>query len=143
MTSATKDAIQQATVTAGLKVNVKQEADLSTFVAPLMQTIGYDIEGDPPVCKQRDVTLRSELEQVKNLVEVYLRRHFITRAEHSVKVRHLLLLSKMNIDLHEGMNTLVGQGGELYRKHTYTAPAPGTGRSGQRMAGRMQQARVG
>ena len=35
----------------------------------------------------------------------------------------------MNIGLHEGMKALVGQGGKLYRKHTYAAPAPRTGNS--------------
>ena len=51
-----------------------------------------------------------------------LRRHFNTLAEHSVKVRQLLL----NTGRHEGMKALAVQGGELYRKHTYAAPASGT-----------------
>ena len=45
-----------------------------------------------------------------------------------MKVRQLLL-SNINIGLHEGMKMLPVQGGELYRKHTYAAPAPGTGNS--------------
>ena len=61
--------------------------------------------------------MRSELEKVQKLVEVYLRRHFNTLAERSVKVRQLLL-SNMNVGLHEGVKALAGQGGELYRKHT-------------------------
>ena len=62
---------------------------------------------------------------MQKLAEVYLRRHFNPLAEHSVKVRQLLL-SNMNIGLHDGMKALALQAGELYRKHTYTAPAPGT-----------------
>ena len=84
------------------------------------------MEGAPPVSKKRVATLCSELEQVHKLVEVYLRRHFNTLAENSVKVRQLLL-SNMNIGLHEGMQALAVQGGELYRKHTYAAPAPEQG----------------
>ena len=91
MASATKDAVQQAAVTAGVKANNKQAADLATFVAPLMETVECGMEGAPPVCKQRVATLRSELEQVQEPVEVYLRRHFNTLADHSVKVRQLLL----------------------------------------------------
>ena len=71
--------------------------------------------------------MRSELKKVQKLVEVYLRRHFNTVAERSVKVRQLLL-SNMNIGLHEGVKALAVQGGELY-KHTNAAPAPGTGNS--------------
>ena len=55
-----------------------------------METQEYGMEGAPPVCKQRFPTLRSELEQVQKLVEVYLRRHFDTLAEHSVRVQQLL-----------------------------------------------------
>ena len=40
-----------------------------------------------------------------------------------------LLLSNTNIGLHEGMKAFAVQGGELYRKHTYAAPASGTGNS--------------
>ena len=78
--------------------------------------------------RQRVATLRSELEQVQRLVEVYMRRHSNTLAGHAVKVPQLLL-SKMNIGLHEDMKALAVQGGELYRKHTYAAPPPGTGNS--------------
>ena len=35
-----------------------------TFVAALMETLEYGMEGASPVCKQRIATLRSELEQV-------------------------------------------------------------------------------
>ena len=90
-----------------------------------MGTLEYGMECAPPVCKQKVVTLRSELEQVQKLVEVCLRRHFNTLPEHSMKVRQMLL-SNTNIGLHEGMNALAVQGGELYGKHTYAAPAPGT-----------------
>ena len=151
MASATKDAIQQDTVTAGVKANAEQAADLwlanegpkvfiarggvnvseeinrgllvivlntvahvsdavlkqlktmsefgvedfftpvaigetprampaeihcATFVASLMETLEYGMEGAPPVCKQRVAPLRSKLEQVQKLFEVYLRRHF-------------------------------------------------------------------
>ena len=99
-----------------------------TFVAALIETLEYGMEGAPAVCKQRVATLRSELEQVQKLMEVYLRPHFNTLAEHSVEVRQLLL-SNMTIGLHEGMKALAVQGGELYRKHTQAAPAPGTGSS--------------
>ena len=88
-----------------------------TFVAALMETLEYRMEDAPAVCKQRVATLRSELEQVQKLMEVYLRPHFNTLAEHSVEVRQLLL-SNMTIGLHEGMKALAVQGGELYRKHT-------------------------
>ena len=104
---------------------IPAEIHFATFVAALMETLENGMEGVPLVCKQRVATLRSELEQVQKLVEVYLRRHFNTLAEHSVKVRQLLL-SNMNIGLHEGMEALAVQGGELYRKHTYAATAPGT-----------------
>ena len=96
------------------------------FVVALIETIEYRMEGAFPVYKQRVAAPRSELGQVQKLVEVYLRRHFSTLAEHSVKVRQLLL-SNMNIGLYEGMKALAVQGGELYRKHTYAAPAPVTG----------------
>ena len=104
------------------------EIHFAAFVAALIETLEYGMEGAPPVCKQRVATLRSELEQVQKLVEVYLRRHFNTLADHSVKVRQLLP-SNMNIGLHEGMKALAVQGGKRYRKHTYAAPAPGTGNS--------------
>ena len=81
------------------------EIQFATFLAALMETLEYGMEGAPPVCKQRVATLRLELEQVQKLVEVYLRHHFSTLAEHSVKVRQLLL-SNMNIGLHEGMKAL-------------------------------------
>ena len=70
----------------------------------------------------------SESKKVQKLVEVYLRRYFSTLAEHSVKVRQLLLLN-IKIGLHEGMKALGVQGSELYRKHTYAAPALGAGNS--------------
>ena len=54
---------------------------------------------------------------------------FQTLAEHLAEVRQLLLLSSMNIGLHEGVKALAVQGGELYRKHTYAGPALGTGHS--------------
>ena len=38
-------------------------------------------------------------------------------------------MSNMNIGLHEGMKALALQGGRLYRKHIYVAPAPRTGNS--------------
>eukprot|EP00904_Undaria_pinnatifida_P006716 jgi/Undpi1/3174/HiC_scaffold_15.g06548.m1 len=98
------------------------------FVVALIETIEYRMEGAFPVYKQRVAAPHSELGQVQKLVEVYLRRHFSTLAEHSVKVRQLLL-SNMNIGLYEGMKALAVQGGELYRKHTYAAPAPVTGNS--------------
>ena len=79
---------------------------LTPFVAALIETLEYGMEGAPPVCKQRVATLHSELEQVQKLVEAYLRRHFNTLAEHSVKVRQLLL-SNMNIDACEDMRLLV------------------------------------
>ena len=92
MSPATKDAIQQTTVTVGVRANAKQAADLPTFVSPLMKALEYGMEGAPPVRKQGVDTLRSELEQVgAEMVEVYLRRHFNTPAEHSVKGRQLLL----------------------------------------------------
>ena len=75
------------------------EIHFATFVAALMETLEYGMEGAPPVYKQRVATLSSELEQVQKLAEVYLRRHFHTLVEHSVKVRQLLL-SNMNIGLH-------------------------------------------
>ena len=84
---------------------------LATFVAALMETLEYGVEGAPPVCKQRVATLRSELEQVQKLVDVYLRRYFHTLAGHSMKVRQLLL-SNMNICLHEGMKAVAVQGCE-------------------------------
>ena len=104
------------------------EMHFATFVAALMETLEYGMEGAPPVCKQRVATLRVELEQVQKVVEVYRRRHFNTLAEDSVEVRQLLL-SNLSIGLHEGMKALAVQGGELYRKYTYAAPAPGTGNS--------------
>ena len=91
MVSTTIDAVQQAAVTAGVKANAKQAAYLATFVAPLMETQEYGMEGALPACKQRVPTMRSELEQVQKLVEVYLRPHLNTLAEHSVRVRQLLL----------------------------------------------------
>ena len=109
MASGTKDAIQQATVTASVTANAKHAADLDTFVAALMEILEYGMEVAPPQCKHRVATLRSELEQVQKLVEVYLRRRFNTLAEHSVNVRRLLL-SNMNIGLHEGMEALCGAG---------------------------------
>ena len=109
MASVTKDAIQQATVTASVRANAKQADNLDTFVAALMEILEYGMEGAPPECKQRVVTLRSELEQVQKLVEVYLLRHFNTLTEYSVRVRQLLL-SNMNIGLHEGMDALCGAG---------------------------------
>ena len=54
----------------------------ATFVAALVETLKYGIEGAPPVCKQRVSTLRSELERVQTLVEVYLPHHLNTLAEH-------------------------------------------------------------
>ena len=104
------------------------EIHLATFLAALMETLEYGMEGAPPVCKQRVVTLRSELEQVKTLVEVNLRRYFNPMAEHSVNLRQLFL-SHMIICLHEGMKALAVQGAELYRRHIYAAPTPGTGNS--------------
>eukprot|EP00904_Undaria_pinnatifida_P006574 jgi/Undpi1/3046/HiC_scaffold_15.g06422.m1 len=89
---------------------IPAEIHFATFVAALMETLENGMEGVPLVYKQRVATLRSELEQVQKLVEVYLRRHFNTLAEHSVKVRQLLL-SNMNIGLHEGMEALAVQGG--------------------------------
>ena len=86
MSTATKDAIQQATVVAGVKANAKQAGDLATFGAALIESLEYGMESAPLVCKQRVATLRSELEQVKKLVGVYLRRHFNTLAGHSVNV---------------------------------------------------------
>ena len=123
------------------------------------------MESAPPVRKQRVAKLRPVMEQVQKLVEVYLRRHFNTLAEHWVKVRQLLQ-SNMNIGLHEGMKALAVHGGELNRKHTYAAPASGSGNSmvtpilkqlrawrrratslaswsAQRIGGRMWQARAG
>ena len=88
------------------------EIHFATLVAALMETLEYEMEGAPSVCKQRVVTLRSELEQVQKLVEVCLRRHVNTLAEHSVKVRQLLR-SNINISLHEGLKALAVQGGEL------------------------------
>ena len=104
------------------------DSHFATFVAALIETLEYGMEGAPPVCEQRVATLRSELEQVQKLVKVYLRRHFDTLAEHSVKVRQLPL-SNMNIGQREGMKALAVQGGELYTKHTCVAQAPGTGNS--------------
>lgn len=72
-----------------------------------MKTLEYGMEGAPAVCKQKFATLRSELEQAQKLVEVYI-RHFNTLAEHSAKFRQLLL-SNMNIGLHEGMKALAVQ----------------------------------
>ena len=99
------------------------EVLLATFAAALIETLENGIKGAPPVCKQRVATLRSELEQVQELVEMYLRRHFHTRAGHSVKVRQLLL-SNMIISLDEGMKALAMPGGELYGPHTLRYASP-------------------
>ena len=37
-----------------------------------------------------------------------------------------MLVSSMNIGLHEGMKALVVQESKLYRRHTHAPPAPGT-----------------
>ena len=59
---------------------------------------------------------------------IALRRYFNTLAEHSVKVRQLLL-SNMDVFLHEGIKALAVHGGKMYMKYTYAASAPGTGNS--------------
>ena len=89
------------------------EIDFATFVAALVETLEYGVEGAPPACKERVATLSSVLEPPK-LVNVYSRRQFNTLAEQSVKVRQLLL-SNSNIGLHEGMKALAVHGSELYR----------------------------
>ena len=48
------------------------EIHLVSFVATLMETVKYRMKVAMPVCKQRVATLRSELEQVHKLVEVYV-----------------------------------------------------------------------
>eukprot|EP00904_Undaria_pinnatifida_P010803 jgi/Undpi1/6853/HiC_scaffold_21.g09329.m1 len=75
------------------------EIHCSTFVAACMENLEYAMDGAPPVCKQRVVKLRSELEKVRKMVEVHVRRHFNTPAEHSGEGSTALLLSNMNIGL--------------------------------------------
>ena len=51
-----------------------------------MQLVEYEMKAAPPLRKQGVASLRSKLEQVKNLVKGIGRRHFNTVTRHSVKV---------------------------------------------------------
>ena len=55
-------------------VGLPADVHVVTFVAAVLATFEYGMEGAQAVCKNWVRTVR-ELEQVQNAVEVYLRRH--------------------------------------------------------------------
>ena len=86
MASVTKDAIRQATVTAGVKANAKEAADLATFVAPLIDTLKYGVEGMQAEGRFAALRVGAGAETGRGTsTSPY------TLTEHSMKVRQLLL----------------------------------------------------
>ena len=63
-------------------VAMPADVHFATFVAALLATLEYGMEGAQAVCKNRVRTVREELEQVQKMVEVYLRRHYKTLLQH-------------------------------------------------------------
>ena len=107
-------------------VGMSAELHFATFVAAFLATLEYGMEGVQAVCKNRVRTLRGELEQLQNKVEVYLRRHYKTLLDHKDRVRKVLLTT-MNGGLKAGMIDLAKQGGVLHPKYLYAPPPSGTG----------------
>ena len=102
------------------------EVHFATLVAEFMETLEYGMEGTQAVCTNSVRALPTEMEELQRMVEVYLRRHYITLSECSANVRELFPTA-MNSGLKDGMTALATQGGVLHRKHPFAAPTSGTG----------------
>ena len=70
--------------------------------------------------------MRTELEELQRMVNVYLPRHFSSLVAQSVKACEPILIAS-NSGLMDGMTALATQGGVLHRNHPFAEPAASTG----------------